>query len=265
VPADRAAAYFATVRSQWRLVFAIAALALAGGLIASALATKRYDATAKVLLTGAEPVDTLVTNPSRSLDPERDVNTSVELLRLESVARPVRDRLRLSTSVSELLGQVRVAPEGNSNVVAITSRDTHPRRAAAIANAFAREYVVFRREAAAEKYQDAATLARARLESLPRDSGTEPIRRTLQTRIDQLEATAPLLTGGVQLLDDAAAPSRPATPPVKLNIALSLIVGLFLGSCLAVLLGRRTVQPVNDPAEAPAIDRQPVRAAPQEG
>src|SRR5215213_9269280 len=123
VPAHQAADLFAAVRRHWPIVLAIVTVALVGAVVVTASAVKQYDATAKVLLTSGEPVEQIRSAGSRPLDSERDVNTSVELVSVESVAKSVRDELKLPDSVAALQARVRATLEGNSNVLAITVRD----------------------------------------------------------------------------------------------------------------------------------------------
>ena len=238
VPAAKAGDYLAAIRRRWVIVLAIAFLAVDAAVLVTALTPKQYSATAKVLLTGSEPIDMLQVGGARSLDPERDLNTSVELVNLQAVARPVRDQLRLRMSVPNLLAEVHAAPDGNSNVLAITSEDRDPAKAAAIANAFARGYVAFRRDAARARFQEAASLAQLRLAALPINARTAAVRRELRNRQQELETASSLQTGGLQVIDTASKPAGPSSPRLKMNLAAGLLVGLLLGGVFAVALDR---------------------------
>jgi uncharacterized protein involved in exopolysaccharide biosynthesis len=238
VPAAKARDYLTTIRRRWVIVLAIAFLAVDAAIMVTVLTPKQYSATAKVLITGTEPIDMLQVGGARSLDPERDLNTSVELVNLQAVARPVRDELGLKMSVPNLLAEVHAAPDGNSNILAITTEDRDPAQAAAIANAFARRYVSFRRDSSGARFQEAASLATLRLAALPINARTAPMRRELRQRQQELETASTLQTGGLQVIDTASKPAGPSSPRLKMNLAAGLLVGLLLGGLFGVALDR---------------------------
>jgi uncharacterized protein involved in exopolysaccharide biosynthesis len=239
VPADEAADHLATISRYWRFVLAAMIIAIVAALVVSHFAPKRYDATAKVLVNASEPIDVVQAGASRSLDPERDLNTSAQLVSVDAVARPVRDALRLRMTVQQLAAEVSSAPEANSNLIAITVRDASPERAARIADTFATTYVNFRRDAARTQFGEAADLADLRLTALAGDPREAAQRRVLAQRRDDLRIAADLQTGGVRFVQPASVPTSAASPRTKLNVAIAAILGLLVGAGAAVVLARR--------------------------
>jgi uncharacterized protein involved in exopolysaccharide biosynthesis len=237
IPAQRAVSNLRTIGRFWWVIAICVLLAGVTGYEISARQAKRYDATAKVLLTNSEPVNVLERRTvGSSLDPERDLNTSVDLVKLTSVAGHVRAQLHLPLRVTELLREVRAAPEGTSNVISITARDKIPARASAIANAFARRYIVVRRQQAQAAYKSAARLAEAQLESLsPAESAVRG--PALRERLHELEVAGSLQTGNAQLIDPATLPLTAATPRPKMAAAIAAFVGLLVGALFALALG----------------------------
>jgi uncharacterized protein involved in exopolysaccharide biosynthesis len=220
----------AIVRRWWLVVGAIivpAVLAYAW----TSVEQPRYDATAKVLVSTGEPVNQLLhSTAAPSLDPERDLDTAVALVKTGAVAQRVRRQLHLSQSVQELLSQVTVGSAGITNVVAITARDAIPLRAAKIANAFALRYMWARRAQAATPYRVAANLARRRLASLGRAARQGPQGAALRAQLRDLETTGWLQTGATQTFDKASIPTTAATPRPK----LAAFVGAFLGGLIGL-------------------------------
>jgi non-specific protein-tyrosine kinase len=216
------------------IIAAWVVLALLGALLATLATPKQYDASALLLSTDSEPVRAVEGGADRSLDPERELNTSVALVTLDGIARAAHSVLRFKTTPEALLAAVSARLEGNSRVLAITARDRDPRRAAAIADAFARAYVDFRRTAARTAYLRAIDAADAQLVAMSPDERASATGRALRQRIQDLEVSASGLTGAVQLVQQATPPTSPATPRLKYNLAVALIVGLFAGAGCAI-------------------------------
>lgn len=213
-------------------------LVMAAALVASFASQKQYDGQAALLFGGQDRVESLLTPDAQSNvnDPERQLNTDVSLIKLDTVADAVKRRLNLPTPTSELLDQVSAETSSSSDIVTVTARDPSPRRAAAIATAFAQEYVTYRRNAARRSFDEAAQLAQSRLDALsPQDQATEEARQ-LRARKRDLEINAALQTGGVEVIRKAAVPASPSRPRPKLSAALGLFLGGLLGIALALAL-----------------------------
>src|SRR4051794_39498739 len=97
-----------------------------------------YESTARLLLEREAYPSPFLTPGTQSADPTRQAATDAQLVAMPKVAAGVRERLRSREPSGALLSKVRVASGGDSNVISITARDAFPRRAARIANAFAR-------------------------------------------------------------------------------------------------------------------------------
>jgi succinoglycan biosynthesis transport protein ExoP len=261
VPAAQAAVYARAVRRRWWIVVLATGLAVAAALaVGRGSAHRTYDATATVLLTNSEPVDTLLgTSGTRSLDPERDFNTGVGMVTLDQVSEQVRRDLGLSTSSQALLAEVRAAAVGTSNLVAVTARDSQPARAADIANAFAREYIAFRQRSARALYDAAARQAQAQLASLPRAVRAAPRGVALAQRIEQLQVVGALQTGGVQLVGKATRPTAPAPSKLLFTLVVAGLAGIFVGSLLAIGLDAADGR-LRDEDEVEALVGRPVIA-----
>jgi uncharacterized protein involved in exopolysaccharide biosynthesis len=247
VPAERASVYLLAIRRFWWLVVAGAVIAGALAFTISSREQKRYNASAKVLLSNAEPVNLLLHSAApTSLDPERDLNTDVALVKLDSVALRVRTQLKLPVTTKQLLKEVTVAPQGTTNLVAVTASDSSPRRAAAIANAFAIRYIAVRRLQAQSTYREAAQLAERQLATLSpaQQQGVQAL--NLREQLHQLETAGALQTGGAQLVDPATVPTSAASPRPKFAAAVGVLLGLLLGAIAAIAVGatRRRLTPL---------------------
>lgn len=240
VPAERASAHLLALRRFWWMVLGAAALTASLAYVLISSQVKLYDASAKVLLSNAEPANLLQhSTAASSPDPERALNTELALVKLDAVARRVRAQLRMPASVSTLqvLRGLRVAPQGTSNLVSITDRDRSPVLAAAIANAFARQYVILRRQEAQAAYRTAAQQAQLQLARLGREERQGAHGLALRQQLRQLEIAGALQTGGAQFVDRATVPTTPASPRPKFAAAVGAFAGLLIGALLAIATG----------------------------
>src|SRR3954453_20604512 len=230
LPAERASEHLEAIARRWWLVLAAALVCAVLAYAFSWVQQPRYDATAKVMVSNVEPVNLLQhATAAPSLDPERDLDTAVAMVKLDTTARQVNKDLHLSMTPSELLGSIRVAPEGTTTMLAITGWYWLPRRAAKIGNAFASRYVEGRRQLAQRYYLSAADRARRRLAALDSSERRGAQGRALRTLLHDLETTAWLQTGGAYVADPASTPTGRATPRPKFAALVGAFVGTLLG------------------------------------
>jgi capsular exopolysaccharide synthesis family protein len=258
-PAERLREYLRIARRRWLVLAVVTGVVTAVALLMSLTGTEKYDATAVLLLRDGEPADSILGSTGSDSDPERETNTQIGLIKLETVAENVREDLGLDVSTSELLDQVSTEVEGNSDLVSVTARDPDPRRAAAIATSFAEQYVNFRRESARASLDEAAELARNRLDSLSTEDRFSTEGRQLEARLRELEIAASLQTGGVEVVRRASVPTSPAVPRPMLSAFIGLILGLAL-ALLVVIAREFADRRLKDEEEAQAVIELPLIA-----
>ena len=254
IPAERASVYVDAIKRRWWLVVGLAALAGAVAFSVNSNKPKQYDASARVLLDGnAEPVNVLQhATPPQSFDPERTLNTAIALVKLDSSAAHVRKKLKLRRlTAAQLLTKVSAAPEGTTNIVAITARDESPERAAAIANAFAARYVWKLRRQAQDTYREAAQLAQGQLRSLSPAQEQGARGATLRQELHRLQVAGALQTGGAELIDRASVPTTAASPRPLFATVVGMFLGTLLGGLAAISLAAAERRRSGAPAAAP--------------
>jgi succinoglycan biosynthesis transport protein ExoP len=230
--------YLRAIRRRWMVVVGITALVTGAALVASLSSAKQYDASVEILVRDQVPINTLL-DPSatfNSNDPERQVNTEVQLIKAAGTAHAAQRLLGLPRSAKQLLDQISTSASSTSDIVKLRARDRSPVLAAKIANAFADAYVQFRLQTARGHYQQAANLARQQLLALGRRDRASGTGRELQARLRELNIAAALQTGGAQIVQRASAPTSPSRPRPILSSALAAFLGLLLGAGAAVML-----------------------------
>jgi capsular exopolysaccharide synthesis family protein len=226
------------VRQRWRLIALTVAVSTGLALALSLTAAKQYDATCQLLLRGEEPINSILdpSASSRSSDPERDLNTEVELIKLGPAAQVVQRQLGLKRDPDHLLDQIKTDTSSTSSIVALRARDRDPVMAARIANAFAEAYVEFRVSSARERYRQAADLARRQLLELSEADRDSVQGRDLQARQRELQIASALQTGGAELVRRASVPTSASRPRPRLSAAVGGLLGLVLGVGGALVL-----------------------------
>jgi capsular polysaccharide biosynthesis protein len=250
--------YALTLRRRWRMALAIVALAAVAGFVVASLSAKSHDATAKVLLDQQRQVDALLGTSDFSPDPERELNTGIELITLEPIADGVRRSLGLPESASTLVSKVSTKVDRNSNIVSITVSDVSAARAARLANAFAAGYRDYRGRSARATVNDAIASAQARLQRL----APGPESTALATELRRLQVAGAFQTGGVQVVHPATAATATTRPRPLISALIGAMLGLLVAAVAVVVLARtdkrvRSARELEEATGRPVLARVP--------
>ncbi len=187
---------------------------------------KEYAATASLLFRNDTGVDQQLfggnaTQSQPSTDPTREAATNLELASLTTIAYQTATRFKHGLTGDDVAGKVKATPVGQSNVVSIVARDSDPALAADLANAFARQFIAFRRAADQSKLLETQQLVERELARLSRGQRDGPRGRQLATRADELRILASLQTGNAELVQSARVPTSPASPRPRAALRLN--------------------------------------------
>jgi receptor protein-tyrosine kinase len=231
---DSVAYALGVLRRRWLVVVAaVAACLVAGVVITGVDSNDRYETSARVLFDTSALSDVALQIQRGTEDPEREAATNVLLAGSEAVASSVRRELDLSTSVGDLQDKIEVEAEQNANVLQITATDENPRRAAALANAFAREFVAFRARGDQQSIEAAQRDLQDQLTRLPADA---PERQDLRDALQRLASSHALANGDARVIAKAGVPTDPASLSLPGVLALAGIIGLALGLVGALVI-----------------------------
>jgi succinoglycan biosynthesis transport protein ExoP len=248
---------------RWRLILLVTVVSAGLALGVSLLMPDRYEASADLLFRQADPAPNIDPNeplPDTSQAPERVAATNLALASLDRVATLVETKLKTDLTAKELRDRVQLDPQGQADIVTITATGDTSQQAARIANAFASQVVAARRDAARQKIQRVIDAINAKLAGTSSD---DAIAGELRRRAEQLAVERQLETGEVEIAEQAVPPRDKSSPKPLRNTAIGLLLGLILGSLLAIVLQRfdRRVESeaeVGELFEAPVIARVPV-------
>lgn len=228
-------------RRTW-IIVVVALAALVASIAASSSATKKYTASASLLFRNQGFDETIFgsTAFTPSNDPARDAATNARLVALGIAQGRVQERVgkQLDISPEAVASQVSVSQEGLADLVTVNATTPDREGAAKLANAFAKQFIAFRREADRSRVDQALTLIRGRIAAQTPVESASANGRELRSREQQLATLGALQTGNAELAQPASVPAHPSSPRPVRSAALSLFAGTILGLALALLLDR---------------------------
>jgi len=233
--------YVETIRERIWLIITSVVITTAIAALYVSTATKLYDAEADLLITpvtGDNPVLASLGLIRESADPTRDVETASRLVTNTNVAARVKKAINSDLSAQTLLRKVTAEPVAQSNIVAVTARETSPRGAQQLADAFAEEAVADRTAQMHEQIDQQLPQLQAQL-----GKGDVPVagETPLAEQIAQLQTLRFSEDPTMRVQTEAPLPTSAASPRTKLSIAGGIIAGLVLG--FAAAFGAQILDP----------------------
>lgn len=223
------------VRERWWIVVICPLVAFLVALVYVARQPKQYTATSKLQFsTNSLSSQVAGVANNQPLDPEGVKATNLQLVTTQPVAALVVKTLKLNISPSALLEEVSASNPQNDYIVDISVSDQSPVRAAAIANSFAQQYVVYSETQNVEQLVKGERLITRKEEQLPAGATTE--RANLHSLYQKLLLLQSVQTADAEVVDTATVPGSPSSPKQKATTAIALVVGALLGIGLAFLL-----------------------------
>lgn len=250
--------YLNVIRARRGVILLATVIVTLVALAVSMLQPPTYESQAKVLIsekdTGAAIFGTVL--PELSSQPERALQTQVQLVEVRPIAEATIKELGLQETPEVLLERVDVAGVGQTNVIAVTARASSPEEAAEIADTMAAKYVQASRERKRASIAEAANeveqrLLQARSEILELGRRIESSGRsdqmaaelqiltgtytTLAEKLEQLRINEKLESGSGSVVQTAVPNEQSVAPRPGRNAAIGLIVGLVFGLTMAFL------------------------------
>jgi capsular exopolysaccharide synthesis family protein len=234
---EGASRYLAALREHWLLILTLVVVAVGSAAAYSYTAQKKYKAEADLLVSpqGDTAFEGLpVIRESNGLT--SGVLTAARLIQTPQVAERVRTGDGFDLSRDALLGSIDVKPLSQSNIIAIVATSSSASRAAAIANAFALQFVAQRSEDFNLALNRTITRLRTRVANLPPEQLNTPTASDLRAQLAQLQTLADGPDPSVSVASRAVPPTSPSWPRPKLSMAIALLVALLLGAGAALAL-----------------------------
>ena len=210
--------------SRWWLI--VVAVIVATGGVYAYYSHKPNVYTTSTLVYVTQPGNP-VTGVQAPTPTDRDVADAAALLDSRSNATAVARAIGYSGSPADLLAQVSVTSKQGEDFVQITAQSGTPQQAAAIANAFARQFVAALTSAYKVQLKSAIRLAKSQLAATPAGPAGELARGSLTNQLYTLEQALAVPTTVAQQVNPAVPPSAPSAPKTVRNTLFAFILSLL--------------------------------------
>lgn len=256
---------------RWRLV--IAAVTVLGLLLSAAFTlrqTKIYEAKASALVDRQSLGDSLNNIVSPGAQPSegpRVLEGQALIAKSPVIAqRTLREVQDTGLTVNELLDDVTVEPDANSDVLHFTLQNPDGNKAIELVNTYISEYVDYATGVAQSDAVAAAKKVRAQVRALNQKGQTQSLQYTqLSRNLESLESLVALTTPVAQVISTATSYDK-AKPKLMIAVVLGIVLGLGLGMGLAFLLEAldprlRTARDVSERVGLPLLVELPASEA----
>ena len=245
-------------RRKWTVI-ATMVVVTAVVVVVTYLQPTSFTAIARLLV--ESPSSTLNVATGATLDntapDDREIQTLSSFVVTSEVGTRALAGLGWQGTPRDYADSVRSEADIAANVISVVAQQPTADAASDLANAYAREFVAWRRESQLATVREALVLVNKELADAPPNSASA---QSLQERQRQLDAILALTTGGVQVGEAAQPPAAPSSPRPKRNAALALAAGMLLGIGLAFLRESLDVQ-LHSAEEIGELTHLPVIAA----
>jgi Mrp family chromosome partitioning ATPase/capsular polysaccharide biosynthesis protein len=256
--------YLQIARRRVLLIIALPVIAGAAALVLSHTQKPLYAASAQILVKRTSVV-TAVTNVQdpAGFDPTRFLATQAAIARAPELAIRVAAASGIpGMTPGRVLGETRVTPQTDVDLLGVTASDRSPRNAVNLANIYATEFTRYKSELDTATINNAITSLRQRERVLAaRGAVNSGAYATLIQYEGELASVGKQLANNTKVLQPAegAAKIRPRT---RRNVIASGLLGLILGlgvAFVAEALDRRVRSEgdIDDALDVPALARVP--------
>ena len=229
--------YVEVARRRKLIIIWAALLACAASLGLSFLQKPVYGATSEILISRQDLSLSLTdTADPAAAQPEREIETQVQLARIPEVAQRTLKRARLTDRTpGQFIASSSVSARKNSDLIRVQVNDVVPAIAVRLANAYAREFTIYRREIDTAPFALARREVASRIAQLERQGRRDSeLYASLIDKDQELRTIEALRTSNAFVVKEATKAGKISPKPLKSGV-LGLMLGLVLGTGLAFL------------------------------
>jgi capsular exopolysaccharide synthesis family protein len=246
--------YMSALRRSWLFIVVFVAAIVAVAVVGSSLASKRYKATATIVV-GNTLVDV---GSSDSTVAQRQLVTIQQTINTNNVLDEAARHLPGSTR-SSLDKAITSAVNPNANIITVTAKAADPRAAANIATAVANALLATHSAAESQGVASAQAKLEQQLAQLRTNGAGAAEIQAVRDRISELVIAKANIGNDLQIAQPAEPPSKPFTPRPVRNGIIAFFAGVFLAVLIA--LARDLLRPrITEARELARLMNLPVLA-----
>ena len=248
-------------REKWTVLVCLIVVPVAAGVLSMRQA-KAYSASAQVLLSNQDLAASLSGLPDTTATdiPDRRVQTQAGLARVPAIAtRVLRTTGVKNLTPKDFLDSSSVSPGNNSDLMTFSVRMPTEGLAMLLANAYAKQYTLYKRQLDTAAVRQAVSDINTRLAQVQGGSNSGVYAELLRT-LQSLKTLETLQNGNATVVKEADGATQVA-PRVMRNVVLGAALGLLLGIGLALLRNaldtRVADEEIGQSTGAPLLGRVP--------
>jgi polysaccharide biosynthesis transport protein len=228
--------YVEVLKRRWWVVLLPLVVVPVAAVLVALRQPALYEASAQVLI-GQESLATQLERLSdpTTVDPERNVATQAQLARGPEVARRALEAAELNRRPSDLLDASSVTPAPETDLLTFAVQDADPDVAASLANAYARQFTIYRHELDLNGIESARARVQSEMQALEAQGDGESAAYENLVEKDQQLLTMEALQTERAVVVRAAAGAEQIQPQPQRAALIGLFLGIALGLGLAFL------------------------------
>jgi Mrp family chromosome partitioning ATPase/capsular polysaccharide biosynthesis protein len=246
--------YLRPLRARWWLILIAVVVATGGVYIYYARKPNVYQASTLVFY--QDPGDPVTGLPSPQ-STDRTIENEAQLLNSRQNAAVVAKKIGFNGAPQDLLNAVSVTSKTGEDFVQITAQAGDPQQTAAIANAFAQQFVDSLNGAYQSRLKGLLALSQQQLAQTPGGAASDVQRANLLSQINRLQLDVKFPTNPAQQVDPALPPASPSSPKPVRNALFALILAL-VGSIALAYGWERFDRRLRDPEDLEAAYALPL-------
>jgi Mrp family chromosome partitioning ATPase/capsular polysaccharide biosynthesis protein len=227
--------YLRPLTARWWLI--VIAVVVATGGVYAYYARKPDVYTTNTLVFYQDPGDPVTGLPSPQ-STDRTITNEAQLLNSRENAAAVAKRIAFTGTPEDLMADVSISSKTGEDFVQISAQAGDPQQAAAIANAFAQQFVNSLNNEYKSRLQGLLKLSQQQLSQTPGGAASDAQRANLLAQINRLQLDVRFPTNPAQQIDPALPPSSPSSPKPVRNALFAFILALVGAIALAYGLER---------------------------
>jgi len=237
--------YLRVVKDRWWVILACVVVVFVVVLVSSLRTTPMYSASAEITYEQND-LNSIVTGYqifTYDYDKDRRIETAIAVIgRKAEISEAVQEQLVAAglpgadRSPQELSGMVSAVSAEGSDFVTISVSSSVADETAAIANAFADQFIQYRKDTRQALVIESRDSLQSQIAAMTETERNSDHGLLLQNRYESLRVAVTLTDSDFKPLSQAVVPGAPFTPQTRRDVILAVVLGLVLGVGLAFLL-----------------------------